>query len=85
MTDSQFLVLAGMICLAGAVYALGGLDARKICIDMVLTGTEEPVQARTLEALQRDRRRIAMLIAGENNDLRRLVDAYTMESEEGKA
>ena len=69
----------------GAVYALGGLDARKICIDMVLTGTEEPVQARTLEALQRDRRRIAMLIAGENNDLRRLVDAYTMESEEGKA
>ena len=68
----------------GAIYALGGLDARKICIEMVLTGTEEPVQARTLEALQRDRRRIAMLIAGDNNDLRRLVDAYTMASEENK-
>ena len=68
----------------GAVYALGGFDARKICIDMVLTGTEEPVQARTLEALRQDRRRIAMLIAGDNNDLRRLVDAYTMASEENK-
>ena len=66
----------------GAVFALGGLEARKICIDMVLTGTEEPVQARTLEALQRDRRRIAMLIAGDNDDLRRLVDAYTMASEQ---
>ena len=67
----------------GAVYALGGFDARKICIDMVLTGTEEPVQTATLKALQRDRRRIAMLIAGDSKDLRALVDSYTMASEEG--
>jgi hypothetical protein len=68
----------------GAVFALGGLDARKICIDMVMQGTEEPVQTDTLKALQRDRRRIAMLIAGDNKDLRRLVDSYTMASEENK-
>ena len=67
----------------GVVYALGGHDARKICIHMVMKGTEEPVQTDTLKALQRDRRRIAMLIAGDNNDLRALVDSYTMASEEG--
>jgi hypothetical protein len=63
-------------------YELGGLDARKICIDMVMKGTKNPVQTDTLKALQRDRRRIAMLIAGDSNDLRRLVDSYTMASEE---
>jgi hypothetical protein len=68
----------------GAVFALGGLDARKICIDMAMQGTEEPVQTDTLKALQRDRRRIAMLIAGDNRDLRALVDSYTMASEENK-
>lgn len=68
----------------GAVYALGGHDARKICIDIVMRGTKNPVQTDTLKALQRDRRRIAMLIAGGDNDLRALVDAYTMASEEGK-
>lgn len=68
----------------GAIYAMGGFDARKTCIDMVLRGTEEPVQTATLKALQRDRRRIAMLIAGDSNDLRERVDAYTMASEENK-
>jgi hypothetical protein len=68
-----------------AIYALGGLDARKICIDMVMQGTKNPVQTATLKALQRDRRRIAMLIAGDSKDLRRLVDSYTMASEENKA
>ena len=68
----------------GAVYALGGLDARKICIDMVMKGTKNPVQTDTLKALQRDRRRIAMMIAGDSNDLRALVDSYTMASEENK-
>ena len=63
---------------------MGGFDARKTCIDMVLRGTEEPVQTATLKALQRDRRRIAMLIAGDSNDLRERVDAYTMASEENK-
>lgn len=66
----------------GAVYALGGHDARKICIDIVMRGTEEPVQTATLKALQRDRKRIAALIAGDSKDLHALVDAYTMESEE---
>ena len=32
------------------------------CIDLVLAGTAMPVQTRTLEALQRDRKRIAKLI-----------------------
>ena len=68
----------------GAIYALGGFHARKICIDMVLTGTKNPVQTDTLKALQQDRRRIAMLIAGDSKDLRELVDSYTMASEEGK-
>ena len=65
-----------------AIYKLGAFDARAEGIDMVMQGTKNPVQTDTLKALQRDRRRIAMLIAGDNNDLRRLVDAYTMASEE---
>jgi hypothetical protein len=68
----------------GAVYSLGGFDSRKICIDMVMQGAKEPIQTRMLEALQRDRRRIAMLIAGDNQDLRGLVDSYTMASGESK-
>jgi hypothetical protein len=35
---------------------------RARCIELVLAGTAMPVQTRTLEALQRDRRRIAKLI-----------------------
>jgi hypothetical protein len=69
----------------GAVYALGGFDARKICIDMVMQGAKEPIQTRMLEALQRDRRRIAMLIAGDDKDLRGLVESYTMASGESRA
>ena len=68
----------------GAIYALGGLVARKVCIDMVMQGTKNPVQTDTLKALQQDRRRIAMLIAGDSKDLRELVDSYTMASEENK-
>jgi hypothetical protein len=49
-----------------------------------MKGTKNPVQTDTLKALQRDRRRIAMLIAGDDNDLRALVDSYTMASEENK-
>lgn len=68
----------------GAIYAMGVFAARRICIDMVFRGTEEPVQTATLKALQRDRRRIAMLIAGDSNDLCERVDAYTIASEESK-
>lgn len=68
----------------GVIYGLGGLDARKICIAMVLKGTKNPVQTDTLKALQQDRLRIAVLIAGDDPDLRRLVDSYTMASEENK-
>ena len=68
----------------GVIYGLGGFHARKDCIDLVMKGTEEPVQTATLKALQRDRRRIAMLIAGKDQDLRRLVDSYTIASEENK-
>jgi hypothetical protein len=35
---------------------------RARCIELVLAGTDMPVQTRTLEALQRDRRRIVALI-----------------------
>jgi hypothetical protein len=35
---------------------------RARCIELVLAGSSMPVQTRTLEALQRDRRRIAKLI-----------------------
>jgi hypothetical protein len=38
---------------------------RARCIELVLAGTAMPVQTRTLEALQRDRKRIAKLIADE--------------------
>jgi hypothetical protein len=69
----------------GVVYALGHFDARTICIEMVMRGTEKPVQTDTPKALQQDRLRIAMLIADDNNDLCRMVDSYTMASEEGKA
>lgn len=69
----------------GAIYKLGTFDARANCIEIVLRGTEEPVQTATLKALQRDRRRIAVLIAGDSKDLRRLVDSYSMASEESKA
>jgi hypothetical protein len=37
-------------------------QVRARCIELVLAGTAMPVQTRTLEALQRDRRRIAALI-----------------------
>ena len=68
-----------------AVYTLGIFDARTQCIELVMEGTEEPVQTATLKALERDRIRIAMLIAGGNPDMRRLVDSYTMASEENEA
>ena len=35
---------------------------RARCIELVLAGSAMPVQTRTLEALQRDRKRIAKLI-----------------------
>ena len=65
-----------------AFFALIEARVRARCIELVLAGTDMPVQTRTLEILQRDRRRIAKLIAGEDPDLRRLVDSYTMASEE---
>jgi hypothetical protein len=68
----------------GVIYGLGGFHARKDCIDLVMKGTEEPVQTATLKALERDRIRIAKLIAGEDPDLRRLVDSYTIASEENE-
>ena len=37
-------------------------QTRARCIALVLAGTDMPVQTRTLEALQRDRKRIAALI-----------------------
>jgi hypothetical protein len=37
-------------------------QTRARCIELVLAGTGMPVQTRTLEALQRDRKRIAALI-----------------------
>jgi hypothetical protein len=68
----------------GAIYKLGLFDSRIECIDLVMRGTRNPMQTATLKALQRDRRRIAMMIAGNNKDLRGLVDSYTMASEECK-
>ena len=68
----------------GVIYGLGRLHAREDCIRLVMEGTEEPVQTATLKALERDRVRIAKLIAGEDPDLRRLVDSYTMASEENE-
>ena len=68
----------------GMIYALGIFDARTKCIELVMEGTEEPVQTATLKALERDRRRIAMLIAKDDGCLRNLVDSYTIASEENK-
>ena len=68
----------------GVIYGLGGFHARADCIRLVMEGTEEPVQTDTLKALQRDRLRIAKLIAGDDVHLRNLVDSYTMASEENK-
>jgi hypothetical protein len=63
-------------------YTRGAFHARAICIEMVMEGTEEPVQTDTLKALQQDRLRIAKLIAGDDVYLRNLVNSYTMASEE---
>jgi hypothetical protein len=41
---------------------LVAVQVRARCIELVLAGSSMPVQTRTLEALQRDRRRIAKLI-----------------------
>ena len=41
---------------------LAAQQTRARCIKLVLAGTAMPVQTRTLEALQRDRKRIAALI-----------------------
>jgi len=68
----------------GAIFAVGGFHARVECIDLVMQGTEEPVQTATLKALERDRIRIAKLIAGDDVHPRNLVDSYTMASEENK-
>jgi len=68
----------------GAIYNLGLFDSRMECIDLVMRGTKNPVQTTILKALQRDRRRIAMMIAGDNKDLRGLVDSYTVASGESK-
>jgi hypothetical protein len=37
-------------------------QTRARCIELVLAGSSMPIQTRTLEALQRDRKRIAKLI-----------------------
>ena len=37
-------------------------QVRARCIELVLAGSAMPIQTRTLEALQRDRKRIAALI-----------------------
>jgi len=42
---------------------LVAVQTRARCIELVLAGSSMPVQTRTLEALQRDRKRIAKLIA----------------------
>jgi len=42
--------------------AMVAAATRARCIELVLAGTAMPVQTRTLEALQRDRKRIAKLI-----------------------
>jgi hypothetical protein len=75
-------VLDGRVTSLG--YKKGVLDGRVDCIKLVMKGTKKPVQNTTLKALQRDRLRIAKLIAGKNQYLRRLVDSYTMASEENK-
>lgn len=67
------------------IYGLGRLHAREDCIHFVMMGTQEPVQTATLKALERDRLRIAKLIAGGDSDLRKLVDSYATPSEESEA
>jgi hypothetical protein len=69
----------------GAIFAVGVFNARVECIELVMMGTEEPVQTATLKALERDRIRIAKLIAGDDVCLRNLVDSYTMANEENEA
>jgi hypothetical protein len=68
----------------GVIYGLGRLHAREDCIHFVMMGTQEPVQTATLKALERDRIRIAKLIAGEDPYLRNLVDSYATPSEENE-
>jgi hypothetical protein len=65
-------------------YKKGVLDARVDCINLAMKGTKKPVQTATLKVLERDRLRIAKLIAGKSSYLRRLIDSYTMASEENK-
>lgn len=55
---------------------------RAASIDLVLKGTKKPVQTKTLEALERDRLRIAKLIAGKDKTLRELIDSYMIASKE---
>jgi hypothetical protein len=57
---------------------------RARCIDLVMKGTKKPVQTATLKALERDRIRIAKLIAGEDPYLRNFVDSYATPSEENE-
>jgi hypothetical protein len=40
-------------------------QVRARCIELVFAGSSMPIQTRTLEALQRDRKRIAALIEGD--------------------
>jgi hypothetical protein len=54
----------------------GFFYARSTCIDLVMKGTEAPVQTDTLRALQTDRLRIARDIAIGNKDLEKLVESY---------
>jgi len=54
----------------------GFFYARSTCIDLVMKGTEEPVQTATLRALQTDRLRIARDIAIGDKDLEKLVESY---------
>lgn len=42
-------------------------QTRARCIELVLAGSFMPIQTRTLEALQRDRKRIAALIEEDGN------------------
>ena len=46
-----------------AIFAeLVAAQTRARCIELVLAGSAMPIQTRTMEALQRDRKRIAKLI-----------------------
>ena len=53
------------VCYPEEIEAFAELVAaqtRARCIELVLAGSAMPIQTRTLEALQRDRKRIAALI-----------------------